>query len=671
MRQNITPNFSQKVFESYTDFSRGLNSEIANEKLKDTESPVLENVDISSNGSIKRRYGRKKEADAPAGGTYAQGIFQYRLRADGELGRYFVGAIDGKLYVKDYGVDNWNQIIIYDTDGTTPITFQTARPVEAAQYGDVLYLATGSFLCEFTWTGTVWSAKKVTPYQPTVMEALYIGTNALADDPNLYIQDGTPGALSVTGIQITDPDTNNTIISGAVNKPIDLTAFITKVLSGDTIEYQWEVKKSSESTWAGTPAQAYDTTKKTWQYMPTEAAMYDFKVTIRKQGTTTPTAVWNVTGYEVKATLDPTNKPLTTSGINTCNKIILHYDRLIMAGDTSAPSQIYISDLTNTRYFPTNNTVNFDTGKQEDVTAIVRFQNNLIFFTTTSIQTLLGKSPEDYERNLIHDGIGCIQGRTAQVVGNRVFFLSSEGLQALRPNPYRLENMNVDRIDYQVKTELEQADKTDACAFVNNSQYWLCLPEANLIYRYNFENDAWAKDKSTKLNIVHATIIDDVVREITKTGVVYAHDKTIYNDDGYVYDMIIESKYFDLSASFNYKKLKKLYVLSRGYQTHAVELYVTVMSDSATVLSPDAGSVQIVDGYATWVTESTPNMIFETGTVLGTWELGSTPLGDIQLVVNKAGIQGKARRTKIKFRHSSDNLCEVYGYGFEFRLAKP
>jgi hypothetical protein len=264
-----------------------------------------------------------------------------------------------------------------------------------------------------------------------------------------------------------------------------------------------------------------------------------------------------------------------------------------------------------------------------------------------------------------------VYGRTAQVVGNRVFFLSSEGLQALRPNPYRLENMNVDRIDFNIKSELEKVNKTNACAYVNNSQYWLCLPEATTIYRYNFETDAWAKDVSPKLNIAHATILNDIVYEITKEGSLYIHNKNVYNDAGYVYDMIIESKYFDLSSTFNYKKLKKLYVLSRGYTDHSVDLYVTVMADSTVVLNPDAGSVQIVDGYATWVTETTPNMVFETGSVLGSWDLGTTPLGDIQLAVNKAGIRGKARRAKIRIRHSENNSCEVYGYGFEFRLAKP
>lgn len=670
MRQNITPNFSQKVFESYMDFSQGLNSEIANEKLKDSESPILENVDISSNGSIKRRYGRAKKATFVAVNK-SQGIFQYRRRSAGVLETFLIGAIDGKLYVKDTAAGAWAEVIIKDTDGTTTITYQNTRPVEAAQYGDTLFIATGSYLCELTWTGSAWSAKKVTPYLPTVMEAMYIGTNALAANPNSYIQDGNPGQLSVTGVQITDPTTSNTIISGAVNKPMNLTAFITKVLSGDTIEYQWEVKKSSDTTWPGTPEQAYDTTKKTWSYTPTVATTYDFKVTIRKQGTTTPTAVWTVTGYEIKATSDPTNKPLTVTGITTCNKIVLHYDRLILAGDTTSPSQIYITDLTNPRYVPTNNTVNFDTGKQEDITAIVRFQNNLIFFTTTSIQTLLGKSPEDYERNLIHDGIGCVYGRTAHVVGNKVFFLSAEGLQALRPNPYRLENMNVDRIDFNIKSELEKANKTDACAYVNNSQYWLCLPEASLIYRHNFESEAWAKDKSTKLTITHATILSDVVYEIDKKGVVYAHDKTVYSDDGEVYDMIIESKYFDLSSTFNYKKLKKLHVLSRGYTDHSVDLYVTMLADSAVILSPEGGHVQIVNGYATWVATTSPNMIFASGSVLGTWEVGKTPLGDVQLFVNKASVQGKARRTKVRIRHSSNNSCEVYGYGFEFRLAKP
>jgi hypothetical protein len=51
MRQNITPNTAQKLFEAYTDFSGGLNSEISNEKLHDKELP-----DVPKHGHFFSRF---------------------------------------------------------------------------------------------------------------------------------------------------------------------------------------------------------------------------------------------------------------------------------------------------------------------------------------------------------------------------------------------------------------------------------------------------------------------------------------------------------------------------------------------------------------------------------------------------------------------------------------
>jgi hypothetical protein len=633
---------------------------------------MFQNTDISSHGSIKRRYGRFKMTSLLA--TYAQGIFIYRVRVGGVLTPYIITALDGKLYFISLNGVTMTQIVVMD--GGSPVTFQATRSIEAAQYGDTLYVATGSFLVEVKFDGTTWTGVKSVPYQPTVMEALYIGTNALAPSPNSYIQDGNPGILNVIGVQITDPTTSNTIISGAVNKPMNLTAFISKASSGDVIEYQWEAKRSSETTWSGTPLQAFDSTKKTWSYNPDTATKYDFRLTIRKQGTTTPTAVMTVTSFEVKDVPDPTNKPMIVSGIQTCNRIMLHYDRLLIAGDTTAAGQIYISDLNNPRYYPTNNTVNFDTGKQEDITAIIRFQNNLIFFTTTSIQTLIGKSPDDFERYLINDGVGCAFGKTVKVVGNRVYFLSAEGLQALKPNPYRLETLNVERIDLPVKSELANSNRTDASAIVNNNQYWLYLPSAKVTYRLYYETGAWVKDTSTKLDIMQATSYNDIVYEITKTGNLYRHDKNLFSDDGDIYTMTAETKLLDLSASFNFKKLKKLHILAKHFSTHNVQLYVKVQADSAIILTPDSGDVQNIDGYAVWVPTHAANFTYLSGALMGQWVLGTDSsgaslLGDVQLSSQKAPIRGKCRRVKISFSHEQDKPCEIYGFGLEFKLKKP
>jgi len=348
---------------------------------------------------------------------------------------------------------------------------------------------------------------------------------------------------------------------------------------------------------------------------------------------------------------------------------MLHWDRILLSGDETNPFQVYISDLNNPRYFPVSNTISFDTGKQEPITAMVRYRDFLVVFTKTTIQTLTGKSPEDYRRSLIHDGIGCIADQSAAVTGNNIVFLSDEGIYMLKPNQFVLEVMNVQRIDYPIKSAVPK--DPNACAMVYDSQYWICFPSQKVIYRLYYDNVMWVRDKSSKLNFVQMNHYGSDVYDLTADGKLYQHDSTTYADDGEIYDMVVESKFFDLSASFNQKKLKRLYVLGRHF-TNNIELKVKVFADANIVLNPEAGRATVgPDGKVTWTTTLEPNMHFYAGTIVGTWVLGKTPLGDSQISVQKASITGKCRRAKVSFVHAQNTPCEIFGFGLEFREKKP
>jgi hypothetical protein len=271
---------------------------------------------------------------------------------------------------------------------------------------------------------------------------------------------------------------------------------------------------------------------------------------------------------------------------------------------------------------------------------------------------------------MIHDGLGCVAGRSAVVVGNNVLFLSHDGVYALKPNPYRLETMNVGRIDQSVQREIDPT-QTDACAVVHDSQYWLCFPSKKEIYRYYFERKVWTKDASTKLNIAQFLLSADDVFNMTTDGYVYKHDRNVFTDAGVPYDMIIESKFYDLSASFNNKKLKRLYILARHEKDYDVNMYVTVKADSALAITPDSGTIDEddVNGWS-WKVVTAPNFEFLRGTTFGTWIVGDSPFGDVELSVQRASVRGKCRRVKFTVRTSSTEPCEMYGFAFQFKLKK-
>lgn len=653
VRQNINPNPEQKYFEAYVDFSGGLNTEISNEKLKDNECSVLENADLSGRGSAKRRYGRILKGTQA--GT-AQGLFTYyRL---GAAYPDLIAAIGGQLFVFDAATGSHVQIPI--TDGGSAFTFQTTLDVEAVQYGTSMFIATGTKLVELTYSASVWTAVTITPYTPTSFEALYIGVNGLAANPYAYIQDAVTSTLVIEGIQPTKR-------SGTVNQAVTMTAYIGKPAGVASVDYQWEYKKTTDAAWTVGLAWATGAPGKTWDFAAPTADNWDIRASIRDTAVPATVIQSVISPFKVNQVEDKTNSDLPYSGINSCRGIKLHWDRLILYKDSTYGYQMYVSDLQNPRYFPVTNTLVFDTGKQESVTAVVRFQDMLVVFTKTTVQTLVGKSPADYSRSLIHDGLGCIASRTAKVVRNNIVFLSHDGMQSLIPNPYHLEVFNVKRIDTQIKSELPR--DIDACALVHDLMYWVCFPAKKLIYRYYYETGVWVKDVSTKLDIAQFLEYGDDVYNLSVGGLLYKHDRTVFDDAGEAYDLIVDSRYLSLSETFNKKKLRRVYVLVSN-RTNAL-LKVRVYADNEMVLNPESGEVIIDADGARWEVSSAPNMEFYAGSVFGQWVIGKSPFGIGSISEQRASVRGKCKRAKVSFTHSDPTPCEIIGFGLEFSLNRP
>ena len=233
MRQNIQVDPSKKLFESYIDFSGGLNSEIANENLRDNEYPVLDNVDLSNRGSAKKRTGRKLVNNLSEYGI-GQGLFHFFR--EGEPKPDTIIAVGGKIFIILHGQTTAVQLNM--TDAGAPFTFQTTKQIEAVQYGTKMYVATGTkiVVIEYENPGG-FTGKVIEPYKPTVMEAIYIGTNALAPNPDTFIQDGVDTTLKIAGIKPTKR-------TGIVNTTTPMTVFINKPVSMTSLDYKWEFKKS-------------------------------------------------------------------------------------------------------------------------------------------------------------------------------------------------------------------------------------------------------------------------------------------------------------------------------------------------------------------------------------------------------------------------------------------
>jgi hypothetical protein len=339
------------------------------------------------------------------------------------------------------------------------------------------------------------------------------------------------------------------------------------------------------------------------------------------------------------------------------------------------------------------------------VRKVVRYRNILLIFTPDTVQSLAGKSPDDYVRSLVNNQVGAIWGNSVQVVENDVFFVSKQGIYAIRPNVYTQDNFNVAGLDVLIQDQFaDEFIATDAVtssgsasaqvqSTVFESQY-IIYGLNGKIYRHYYDRRAWVTDTMSHLVSTNQvmrfsspviasfngvqTLIEPMIKYNTSTSVVVstdftALDKSVYTDNGVAYTMKLRTKYFDLSQAFNFKKLRQLFIIAR-LQDDDVALSVTVQADSDVILTPDSGyiSVDPLTGATTWVTTSTPNFNFYAGTILYTnFVTGLHPLGENTLAVLKTSIRAKCRRVRLEFKHTDGSECEIYGFGLEFRSKKP
>lgn len=629
----------------YQRFDGGLNTVDANEKIADNELANLINKDLGERGSLKRRHGMVNHIQATTV-TPGQGYFRYFKEG---IGHEEIVAQGGYLYLGG---------IVQTIVGLAQ--FQTTRPIEAVQYKDKLYIATGTKLVSYD--GTTFTV--VAPYAPEPLEALYIGTNALADDPTNFMQDAEGAALRIDGVTFDRR-------YGLVNTPTVLTAYITKI-AGTTIEYKYEYRTPGmkEGFWEQLTNNLF-IADKFFSFETDIEGDVAFRVWAKVVGSDITTAKqYKIPKYKIKPVPDPNDVNVPDSTIATCNRIILHWERLILYGDTSQPDAIFISHNKNPNYFPTPNSLIFESERREQVTSIVRYRDMLVVFTPSTIQALYGKSPMDFRRLMLNSSIGCIAPYSTAIVGNYIAFLSNEGVHFLKSVGYNETRMNVEKIDTNIDNIMLK--DTDASGVLVDNQYMLLFPTSKLRFRYYYEHGAWTKDESEKLDFTRMYEWDgELYGQSSLEGSIYKFDKTKFDDDGFVYNDRIETKYYDFSEPYHDKKLKELQlILSSDNQRSSIS--VVVYADATMILGTDTSYSTIdADGNVDWVEQNEPNVVMKNGTVLGDWVMGESPFGEVASEKYSLGISGRCRTMKLIIMHDEATPMQLLGLGTIFKTKRP
>ena len=538
-----------------------------------------------------------------------------------------------------------------------PDGFQKERMIEAVQWKDKMFIATGTKLVEYDGM----TAKVVEAYKPLPLEALYVGTNGLAEFPDTHMQFGEHDNLRVDGMF---PD----LRKGVTNLPTKFTAFISRPDPDKVIQYKWEYKLANRDTLL--TGKDWTDNANTWSFTPNDIGDYVIQVTIREKDTPDKTASFQIPVYKVSPFNE--NVEIDTSQMHTCNRILLHWERLIVYGDLKNPSTIYISHSMNPRYFPTNNTLEFENGEQEPLKALVRYRDFLVAFMPSSIQALYGTGPigdDPYRRVVIHTSLGCVAPESAKVMGNYITFLSKHGIHLLKSIGTVEEKMNVEKIDTAIENLITPDE--NACAIVYDNQYMLCYPDRRTRFRFYYESGAWTKDESPMLDFSRMFEWNgDLVGISSGTGRTVMFKEGVYTDAGHIYEDRVLTKSFDFGEPHNPKKMKELQLIMARYLKDT-NLKVTVNVDDNPVVDTLQTRFSMENNEITWIEERSPNVKIDSGTVFGEWLIGEDSFDNAKQHRALIPMAGKGLVTSIDIRHEEDGPNALLSLGVIFKTKKP
>ena len=190
-----------------------------------------------------------------------------------------------------------------------------------------------------------------------------------------------------------------------------------------------------------------------------------------------------------------------------------------------------------------------------DVTGLTVFRDQLIIFTTNTVQRLTGNTSADFQVSPITDRIGCLNGDTIQEVGGDVMYVAADGIRLLSATD-RIGDFGLD-----IASDVIAKDATKFLA--NSSNYASVLLREKAQYRIfsyvQSEQRPTAKGLiATKISAqgaasigwsttfgIKAYIADSSYSDTSET-VCFA------NEDGYVYIL-------DTGSSFDGSSIEAIY----------------------------------------------------------------------------------------------------------------
>lgn len=421
------------------------------------------------------------------------------------------------------------------------------------------------------------------------------------------LQQGSNAVGSATILQNFEPDKD-----GGYSKLLGYTKYSNTAVTGSGPILALKVISSGRAVAArkngSNQTQYYYGTGTTWTSMATSAGT---------NGGKARHAEFNLDGDDKVIFVDGTNYPAiyNTSG-NTMSF-------MTSSNSTDVNGAEHVAVFRNTAFYSKGNVVYFTApltvddfnvangagsiSVGHDVTGLTIFRDQLIIFTTDTIQRLTGSSSADFTLSPITNRIGCINGDTIQEVGGDIIYLAPDGIRLLSAT---------DRIgDFALDVASDSIHK-DATSFLNTSDIFSSMilrdkAQYRIFAYVSSERNAVAKGLiATKFIAQGSSGISWATTKGIKAYVVdsrYAGDQEtamFANDDGYIYKMetgssfdgtsieaIYESPFMPINDPQMRKTFYKMTLYATPTGSTSIDLNIKYDFDSDTTIQPPTQNI--------------------------------------------------------------------------------
>ncbi len=338
---------------------------------------------------------------------------------------------------------------------------------------------------------------------------------------------------------------------------------------------------------------------------------------------------------------------------------------------------IFFSEYDNFEYYPNYFYVYVAETNDEYVVNISYFRQYYAIFTNKRLKRMTGGfGTDNFGVYPLNDFVGCKNGHTVKQIENYLYFLSDNGMYALKQGYIGEGTENVQQMDLSIYGSYNPEKVLNAVTVQN---YYIVHGEDETLF-LNYVNDAFYKCEYTKVlevdeqgNPVYSSGISVPFQYTREPGCLYYgfieksysegnvenefdimvqdfnYDGPLTHDNWRSFNSDVETSFMSMGYPTNMKKFKQVYLKLYTDYGKFVPLYVTIIVDDIVAVSPTNYEVvyneETKTYYYIYKTES--NKELKGYHVLGTLELGEDIIGKRTLQVLKFRVGKKGRAIKV------------------------